>query len=613
MLRLASPLFYFEMLRQTRKGRGHTLRVTYAIFVLLGIALIYSQYFDFSALLDFSFAQYTGMNQKELSDFADSLTRAFLLMQALAVTLLTPACVAGAVAEEKERQSLELLFTTHLTEWDILTSKLYGRLAPVTEMLLAGVPILALLQILGGLPFSITAAVFAATVAALLCYGCMSLFASTMGRTVQGAVGISYGLMSILLMVLLFLSLCFSIGFRSHAIASVWLLSPATLLLSLERVYQSQGEFGLTCLFFLTTFIATQLIFAIIFFLASWRQLRWERGAERYFSRVAPPRQEERWRPRPVTVVEEYAEPPPVQQPVLSQVPEEEAAGIPKVLLAEEPPPRRPYRTRRRLSRRLRHALLPPETGDPLIWKEVTWGRLRPETEQASNILFGVAGGFLLLIVLLCAGVNSRGYNSSEWYPDMAATVLSILGIPITLIFCLLTGYRTAGCILKEKMLKTWDSLLTLPRGRYSVLKAKLQGSLWAMKPLAWKVLAVWSVATIIVAIPWYASPLLLLHIASVAFFLGMVGLWLSLRCKTLLQAQVRLGIWIVIMFVVLWPFGFSPLQTWWFLIFHAHRRDSEEFLLRMTGVFVTSIVWLVFAGLLWLACVRHAEADVEG
>ena len=59
--------------------------------------------------------------------------------------LVTPTFVAGAIADEKSRGTLQDLLTAQLSSWEIVTGKLFGRLAQVGYVALAALPLLAVL------------------------------------------------------------------------------------------------------------------------------------------------------------------------------------------------------------------------------------------------------------------------------------------------------------------------------------------------------------------------------------------------------------------------------------------------------------------------------------
>src|SRR5262249_18902660 len=77
---------------------------------------------------------------------------AMVLLQAilLAVAAMAPGYAAVSVAEEKERQTLILLLATPLTDREIVLGKAVGRLGFVLAAALAGLPVLAVITLFGG-------------------------------------------------------------------------------------------------------------------------------------------------------------------------------------------------------------------------------------------------------------------------------------------------------------------------------------------------------------------------------------------------------------------------------------------------------------------------------
>ncbi len=72
-------------------------------------------------------------------------------MQFLGIYILMPALACGAIAHEKERNSLVLLMLTRLGPTTILGEKLLGRIIPMLMFLLLCLPLLTIAYSLGGL------------------------------------------------------------------------------------------------------------------------------------------------------------------------------------------------------------------------------------------------------------------------------------------------------------------------------------------------------------------------------------------------------------------------------------------------------------------------------
>src|SRR5207244_5018575 len=91
----------------------------------------------------------------------------FMIVQFVWGVMLTPAMVAGSIAEEKDRRTLEFILATDLRDREIVFGKLAARFANIVLLLLTGVPILSALQFLGGVDPGMMLAGFAATLLTL--------------------------------------------------------------------------------------------------------------------------------------------------------------------------------------------------------------------------------------------------------------------------------------------------------------------------------------------------------------------------------------------------------------------------------------------------------------
>src|SRR5207244_758429 len=96
------------------------------------------------------------------------------------------------IAEEKDRKTLEFMLATDLNNREIVMSKLLSRLANMTLFLLTGLPILSVLQFMGGVDADLMLAGFAGTGLTMLGLACVSILASTLFQKPRDAIGVTY-------------------------------------------------------------------------------------------------------------------------------------------------------------------------------------------------------------------------------------------------------------------------------------------------------------------------------------------------------------------------------------------------------------------------------------
>ncbi len=178
----------------------------------------------------------------------------------------------------------------------------------------------------------------------------------------------------------------------------------------------------------------------------------------------------------------------------------------------------------------------PVSDDDPLLWKEQSFSlqaRWNPAFTAGCLMTLVTIGVPLVLVGLL---------NQALWSEN--------LGEPLSLIFrgvCVpLIGFAIpfVGLVLscslaRERQQQTLESLFMLPTGRRELLLAKWRSAVAFLTPVRYTAIA--SVATALLSLalhPIAVGVTALLLVATVAFFLSL-GIWLSVRCRTVVRSSV--------------------------------------------------------------------------
>src|SRR5829696_1051280 len=184
---LVGPVLAYDVLRVGRKPRVIWFRLAYAILLAGLCAWVYFTWY--------AMAQYRGggtVRPKDLSRLAETFFSVYMVVQFILVCVLTPASVAGAIADEKERRTLEFLLATDLRDREILFGKLASRVGSLLLFLLAGLPILGLMQFFGGIDPNLVVAAFVATVVVVLSLSAVGIAASVLSRRARDAIALTY-------------------------------------------------------------------------------------------------------------------------------------------------------------------------------------------------------------------------------------------------------------------------------------------------------------------------------------------------------------------------------------------------------------------------------------
>jgi ABC-type transport system involved in multi-copper enzyme maturation permease subunit len=129
------PIIQQELRHAGRRTRLHLLRWGYAL--LLVVQLVYFLH------LAPGFTRLPGVFPFwRLLPAAEDLVRLLLFQQLLVLVLVAPAYTAGAITQEKERGTLQLLLTAGSGTADIVCGKFLARLGEPVLLMLTGVPLI---------------------------------------------------------------------------------------------------------------------------------------------------------------------------------------------------------------------------------------------------------------------------------------------------------------------------------------------------------------------------------------------------------------------------------------------------------------------------------------
>ena len=518
------PLFRWELVRLARRGQDARARFILAaslLFVLTAFALIW---FRHVPIEDVFFGGSQQLTIEQSSRFANQFALTFLVAQMAVLVLLTPAYAAGSISEEKEKKTFIYLLMSDLTSREILVGKFLGRLVFVIGVMLAGLPILALAMLFGGISLTLLLVSYIVTLATVVMVTAISVAAACATETFRGAMFRSYGIVTLLV----FLG------------AGLPHISPFAILFYLNEI--GDGSL-LGSLILGLGYSAIELgVAAFAVFLAiKWVRKMRARPLER------SPRYRDDWRPKAI------------RKPILAEpiflLPEELrvvelndssvelvlAKPLPAARSREKPPPKRRER-------------LPPrphvpdyirqrpriDENDPFLWKErYTTGLKRTADDDSIRGLFfaiGFAAAFVIAFLFLIALVSLAFDGGSGNGARVASRLLLTGGIGGFFTYILAIGSGAAGSVVRERARQTLESLLTIPVERRAILLPKwkvniAKGWWWGLP----------SSATVAFGMMLGEVPLAgfacLLFVAVAIPFSASYGLWLSIRCTAITRA----------------------------------------------------------------------------
>src|SRR5499427_5236306 len=162
------PVFAYEWLTASRRWQGYALRSLLVLLLLLGLSGVWLGSHDGTGEL----------SVQQLADIGRGFYAVMTLIVLGLVGLAAPAATAGAICLHKARGNLTLLFSTDLTDAEIVLGKLAARLMPVLGLIACAAPALALATLLGGVAPAMP------TGAILVCLAC-AVFGCTLALTLS--------------------------------------------------------------------------------------------------------------------------------------------------------------------------------------------------------------------------------------------------------------------------------------------------------------------------------------------------------------------------------------------------------------------------------------------
>jgi ABC-type transport system involved in multi-copper enzyme maturation permease subunit len=580
---LFGPVLFYDLLRTTRRGRHVWLRCMYAGLLLAALFWIYASWFAGTSQRQGLAALFVdaSLPAHELPEFAGDFFATFMTVQFLAVIVLTPTYVAGSISEEKERRSLDFLLASELSNREIVLGKLVARLGNLLLLLMTGLPILAMMQLLGGVDPNLVLVGFAVTGLTMLSLGSVSLLAAIYSATLYEALFRTYFVAIIFLPLLGWLP-----WFPEH--------NPFGALAGQKPSFAAMsGEEQATVLYTLLGLCA--LIHGLVALLCTRVAIVRLRSASSAAAGV-PVELDDALAAHTATVLRTAAS---------------AAAGVPVklddalVAHAATVPQHRPE----------------PGLGEEaVLWKEIHFAN---RELRAFNGGFGVV--WALLGVLFLATWKE---NAVEFTRSVGSALISLMMLLVSLV--------AAGSLSRERERQTLESLLTTPVEQGDILTAKWIGSLRSIRYLAIGLIVVYVLSVFsggvhpcLIVLLVIADAVYLMFAASLGLYFSTVyptvaraTLWTLLALLTLSLVPVLVGHYIDRLLAPLLPrdsigwiselieYGLSlPMSAWTVHSLNDPRRAGLS-LHRVTVTLTGLAYFAIAARCLWVAARTRLRAE---
>ena len=182
------------MVKELRsRMRGRRAFVVLTLYLAVLALITYGVYVVVAPVARAAAGGGIGFGQANASAFiGQSIFAVLSVFQVILVSMIAPAFTAGQISLEREKQTLDLLITTPLRPGAIIIGKLLTALAFVVLMIVAAIPICAIVLMYGGASVEDILHQQIVLLAVAVGFGAVGIFASALTQRTQAATVVAY-------------------------------------------------------------------------------------------------------------------------------------------------------------------------------------------------------------------------------------------------------------------------------------------------------------------------------------------------------------------------------------------------------------------------------------
>jgi ABC-type transport system involved in multi-copper enzyme maturation permease subunit len=174
-------------LRGRMRGRRAFVALTFYLAILAGFAWMLEA-LQASAFQNNGFG---GANYQS-AQIGTGIFAGLLVLQTLLILVLAPAFTTGAISQEREKQTLDLLVTTPVSSLSIVLGKLFSALAWAFLLVIASIPLTAMVFVFGGVAPEDLVRGYIVLLVEVFGLGCLGLFFSALLKRTLAATIATY-------------------------------------------------------------------------------------------------------------------------------------------------------------------------------------------------------------------------------------------------------------------------------------------------------------------------------------------------------------------------------------------------------------------------------------
>ncbi|MBA3876186.1 MAG: hypothetical protein C0498_04490 [Anaerolinea sp.] len=174
-------------LRGRMRGKRAFVSVTVYVVIVAGFAWMIGRILEESARNQFAFDP-----TYQSASIGRGIFIALMLLQTLMISVLAPSSTAGTISSEREKQTLDLLAVTPISSVAIVVGKLLSALTWVFVLILASIPVTALVFVYGGVAPDDVVRGYVMLFVTAIAFGAIGTFFSALVRRSGAATGLTF-------------------------------------------------------------------------------------------------------------------------------------------------------------------------------------------------------------------------------------------------------------------------------------------------------------------------------------------------------------------------------------------------------------------------------------
>jgi ABC-2 type transport system permease protein len=175
-------------LRGRMRGRRAFVIITIHVLLLTAFAWMFMR---LNEEVISSLSSWGGQANYASASIGRGIFGSLMLLQTLMVAVLAPAATAGAISSEREHQTLDLLTVTPISSLAIVLGKLFSALAWLFVLILASIPVTALVFVFGGVAPDDMVRGYVVLFATVIGLGSVGIFFSALTRRTGASTGLT--------------------------------------------------------------------------------------------------------------------------------------------------------------------------------------------------------------------------------------------------------------------------------------------------------------------------------------------------------------------------------------------------------------------------------------